>query len=250
MAQRFLKGTSGVPEQAGHEPSTALQMPQVRPFLAGRLELTGQADVLALAVRPLMQLLPRKSHAGVSGRSFGELLNEPPKIEANEGVFIFPFAYVFDMVHLNPEGFAIRRLHEMTCRVMRRAEVAMTVGLARSTIYALMAKGGFPKPVKLGERAVAWREADIEHWLGDARSLDRKPTQQKPSNFIWLRHVPPRTADTLTSPAVARYRIWMEPSVFDRRMICRPLGGREWLCSRPKLGGFESGDQIQRVRRA
>jgi prophage regulatory protein len=37
-------------------------------------------------------------------------------------------------------------------------------GLARSTIYRLVASQSFPMPVKLAARAVAWRREDIEAW--------------------------------------------------------------------------------------
>ncbi len=39
------------------------------------------------------------------------------------------------------------------------------VGLSRSTIYALMAAGKFPKSISLGERAVGWLESDIQGWI-------------------------------------------------------------------------------------
>jgi prophage regulatory protein len=55
----------------------------------------------------------------------------------------------------------------MSYRVMRRAEVEKAVGLSRSTIYDLMSRGQFPKPIKLGERAVGWRESDVEKWLAE-----------------------------------------------------------------------------------
>ena len=50
-------------------------------------------------------------------------------------------------------------------RVLRRREVEAVTGLSRSTIYQMMADGGFPKPVRLGKRAVGWRESDISGWL-------------------------------------------------------------------------------------
>ena len=50
-------------------------------------------------------------------------------------------------------------------RLIRRPDVQHVTGLSRSTIYAMMAEGTFPKPVKLGKRAVAWREADVTAWL-------------------------------------------------------------------------------------
>ncbi|MBU2982269.1 AlpA family transcriptional regulator [Lentibacter algarum] len=52
-------------------------------------------------------------------------------------------------------------------RVLRLPSVIASVGLSRSTIYAMMKDGEFPKPIKLSKRAVAWRENDIQNWLSD-----------------------------------------------------------------------------------
>lgn len=47
----------------------------------------------------------------------------------------------------------------------RRRAVEEITGLSRSTIYDLMAKGQFPRPVKLTAKAVAWPESAITDWL-------------------------------------------------------------------------------------
>jgi len=49
--------------------------------------------------------------------------------------------------------------------IMRRTEVESETGLSRSTIYQRVKAGTFPAPVKLGERSVGWRVADIEAFL-------------------------------------------------------------------------------------
>jgi prophage regulatory protein len=49
--------------------------------------------------------------------------------------------------------------------VLRRPQVEQITGLGRSTIYEWMKDGRFPLPIKLGARAVAWRQADILAWL-------------------------------------------------------------------------------------
>lgn len=49
--------------------------------------------------------------------------------------------------------------------ILRRPAVEAKVGLSRSAIYMLMAKGLFPRPIKLSTRAVGWRAADIDAWL-------------------------------------------------------------------------------------
>ena len=48
---------------------------------------------------------------------------------------------------------------------IRRKSLEAKLGLSCSTIYAMMAAGKFPRPVKLGRRAVGWREQDIVDWL-------------------------------------------------------------------------------------
>lgn len=53
----------------------------------------------------------------------------------------------------------------MSDTMLRRHQVEARTGLSRSTIYEWMKLNKFPKPVKLGERIVAWREVDINHWL-------------------------------------------------------------------------------------
>lgn len=45
-------------------------------------------------------------------------------------------------------------------------------GLSRSTIYAMMAAGSFPKPIPLGLRAVGWAESEIAAWL-ESRKAER-----------------------------------------------------------------------------
>ena len=52
----------------------------------------------------------------------------------------------------------------MTDRILRRPEVEARTGLSRSTIYAQMAEGTFPKPKRLGKRAVGWTDSDIDDW--------------------------------------------------------------------------------------
>lgn len=55
--------------------------------------------------------------------------------------------------------------HRPSRRFLRLAAVKEKTGLtASSTIYAFVAQGLFPKPIKLGPRAVAWDEAEIEAW--------------------------------------------------------------------------------------
>ena len=48
---------------------------------------------------------------------------------------------------------------------MRRQEVEKITGLGRSSIYRLMQKGDFPRPVRVGPAAVRWRESEVKAWV-------------------------------------------------------------------------------------
>ncbi|NCO04306.1 MAG: AlpA family transcriptional regulator [Alphaproteobacteria bacterium] len=56
-------------------------------------------------------------------------------------------------------------LDEHKQSLLRLPEVIKRTGLSRSTIYAYIDKGDFPKPVKIGLRAVAWHEVKIDSWI-------------------------------------------------------------------------------------
>lgn len=49
--------------------------------------------------------------------------------------------------------------------IHRRPSVEKIVGLSCSTIYDMMAENKFPKPIRIGKRAVGWRESQINEWL-------------------------------------------------------------------------------------
>ena len=38
-------------------------------------------------------------------------------------------------------------------------------GVATSTIYDWMNREGFPKPIRIGVRAVAWVESEVDDWI-------------------------------------------------------------------------------------
>jgi prophage regulatory protein len=51
-------------------------------------------------------------------------------------------------------------------RVLRLSEVITMVGLGRSSIYRYVREGRFPAPIRVGERSVRWKLADVLAWRG------------------------------------------------------------------------------------
>jgi prophage regulatory protein len=59
----------------------------------------------------------------------------------------------------------------MKDRFIRRQEVEFIAGRCRSSIYAMIATGKFPKPVRIGG-SVRWSLREVESWV-DARLAAR-----------------------------------------------------------------------------
>src|SRR5450830_735999 len=60
--------------------------------------------------------------------------------------------------------------------VLRIEEVISRTGLSRSMIYKLQATKEFPSSIQLGERAVGWRQSEIDEWIeskGGSRNVRR-----------------------------------------------------------------------------
>jgi len=52
----------------------------------------------------------------------------------------------------------------------RRRDVEVLTGFARSTIYDMISRGEFPRPVKITGKAVAWPESAVAAWLADRQT--------------------------------------------------------------------------------
>lgn len=53
----------------------------------------------------------------------------------------------------------------MIMQILRLPAVMKKTGLARATVYAYIAQGSFPAPIKLGARASGWIENEVDGWL-------------------------------------------------------------------------------------
>jgi prophage regulatory protein len=64
---------------------------------------------------------------------------------------------------------------EPPATILRRPQVEARTGLSRSTIYARIQDGTFPRPILLGSRAVGWISNEIDGWL-DQRIKASRPS--------------------------------------------------------------------------
>lgn len=49
-------------------------------------------------------------------------------------------------------------------RFLKRKEVEALTGYSRSSIYRLIERGEFPRPIAFHERCVRWRQSDVAAW--------------------------------------------------------------------------------------
>lgn len=63
-------------------------------------------------------------------------------------------------------------------RLLRLPEVTQKVGIKKDAIYFRVARGEFPKPIRLGYRAVAWLESEVDQWISN-RVSDRDHEHRK-----------------------------------------------------------------------
>lgn len=56
--------------------------------------------------------------------------------------------------------------------LLRLRDVVKVTGLPRSSVYAAVAAGEFPRPLKISHRSSAWVESEVSEWI-EARVRER-----------------------------------------------------------------------------
>ncbi len=58
-------------------------------------------------------------------------------------------------------------MNKINQKLLRLPQVKASTGLSKSSIYARIAEGTFPKQIPLGSRLVVWVEADIQNCINE-----------------------------------------------------------------------------------
>lgn len=64
-------------------------------------------------------------------------------------------------------------LKNKNAKLIRMPEVLNRTGFCRAWIYRLIEQKRFPEPIKLGERAIAFIESEIDMWIENTINLSR-----------------------------------------------------------------------------
>ena len=59
----------------------------------------------------------------------------------------------------------IRMEAHLLNKIHRMPSALAVTGLCRTSLYNALARGDFPEPVRIGRKAVGWRESDLAAWL-------------------------------------------------------------------------------------
>jgi prophage regulatory protein len=59
-------------------------------------------------------------------------------------------------------------------KFLRRPQVEKRTGLSTSTLYALIAQGKFPKPIRITGHRVAWIESEVDAWAAERIAKSRE----------------------------------------------------------------------------
>lgn len=51
--------------------------------------------------------------------------------------------------------------------ILRSKQVIAKTSLSRSSLYALVGRGEFPKQIKLSARSSGWLESEVDQWIED-----------------------------------------------------------------------------------
>jgi prophage regulatory protein len=60
--------------------------------------------------------------------------------------------------------------------ILRLPSVKARTGLSRSSIYAFVSRGDFPRPISLGVRAVGWNSEAVDAWIASRAMTKKEPT--------------------------------------------------------------------------
>lgn len=65
--------------------------------------------------------------------------------------------------------------------LLRLPDVLRRTGRSKAGVYVLIREGSFPAPVRVGKRAVAWRERDVAEWVRSRETCVYAPLPRRES---------------------------------------------------------------------
>ena len=74
-------------------------------------------------------------------------------------------------------------------QLLRITDVQARTGLSRASVWRLVRDASFPAPVRIGRRAVAWLDTEIDSWIASCvRARDTALRSELPGTNARWRH--------------------------------------------------------------
>ncbi len=108
-------------------------------------------------------------------------------------------------------------------RILRLPKLCDKIGRAPATVWGDVRKLTFPPPVRLGPRAVGWRESEVDAWL-EARSFATRCTDNPLDIKLFVAELialKGNTPPVVSSPSLAAARQQQMLSVFPPSVACK-----------------------------
>ena len=64
-----------------------------------------------------------------------------------------------------------RAADHAAARLINVTDVLQLTSVSRGTLYLMMKAGEFPRPLQIGKRRVAWREAQVREWIESRQAV-------------------------------------------------------------------------------
>jgi prophage regulatory protein len=84
--------------------------------------------------------------------------------------------------------------------LLRQKQVRELTGLANSTIYLYISQGRFPRPIRIGTRAVAYTRSSINRWMQEKIDAAAKESSQLSPAEVTMETAGPDSTTTEAKP--------------------------------------------------
>lgn len=58
--------------------------------------------------------------------------------------------------------------------ILRLPEVRAAIGLSSATVFRMVKRGDFPKPLRIGRSAIGWPQSAVAEWIASRATTERR----------------------------------------------------------------------------
>src|SRR4051794_2631400 len=97
-------------------------------------------------------------------------------------------------------------------QLLRITKVQDRTGLSRASVWRLVRDASFPAPVRIGRRAVAWLDTEIDSWIANC-------VKARNTSSVWGSEPPRTTSEPIYPRSTPPARTHEAPRIFEHRRV-------------------------------